>query len=152
VTLRWETHALTATTPLDQSRSHSSRIAHSRMWGSWKASLFTFPILSMNITRKVGRAIMQYPNLSLAWLSILLQIAVRFIVYLQQRLPSVPFSVHILLFWKFLLGSNRLTPRMRDILEEEIVSPIVKKLPALYGALQYLQRPRFCCDPNESNI
>jgi len=40
---------------------------------------------------------------------------------------------------------------MRDILEELIVAPIVKKLPALYETLQYLQRLCFYRDPDESS-
>lgn len=152
VTHRWETHLLTTAILHAQSRNRSSRIAHSRMGGSWKVRLFTFPIFSMSRTRNGGRVIQQYPNLSLGWFSILLHITIRFIVYLKQGLSSVPFSAHISLFWEFFfLDPSHLATWVRDILEELIVAPIIKKLPPLYGTLQDLERLWCCCDPDESS-
>jgi len=40
---------------------------------------------------------------------------------------------------------------MRDVLEELTVAPIIKKLYALYGTLQYLKRLCFYCYPDESS-
>jgi len=101
VTLIWQTHPFTTTISHAQSRNRSSRIAHSRLWVSWKARHFNFPIFSLKITRKWGRVIPHYLNLSSGWFSTVLCITIRFIVYLKLRLSSA----HISLFRELLLGS-----------------------------------------------